>query len=78
MKRDQFALLQHGLAAGDFNETAVGRKALDFGEHLGADILRPPVKVYSESHQEQRRLHPARRTKTQGSPAKELSPCSDL
>ncbi len=34
----------------------------------------PPVKVYSESHQEQRRLQPARRTKMQGTPAKELSP----
>src|SRR4051812_47400333 len=29
------------------------------------DIFSPPVKVYSESHHRQRRLHPAKRTKTQ-------------
>ena len=38
----------------------------------------PPVKVYSESHQAQRRLQPARRTKMQGRPAKEDSPWTDL
>ena len=38
----------------------------------------PPVKVYSESHQAQRRLHPASRTKMQGRPAKEDSPWTDL
>jgi len=29
---DEFALLQHGLAAGDFYESAGGREALHFGE----------------------------------------------
>src|SRR5229473_2914482 len=33
------------------------------------DIRSPPVKVYSESHQRQRRLQPVSRTKTQGRPA---------
>src|SRR5690348_15164102 len=34
----------------------------------------PPVKVYSESHQRQRRLQPVRRTKTQGRPMCDDSP----
>src|SRR5713226_2381131 len=33
------------------------------------DIFSPPVNVYSESHQRQRRLQPVSRTKTQGRPA---------
>src|SRR5688500_12905115 len=33
------------------------------------DIRSPPVKVYSESHQTQRRLQPVRRTNTHGRPA---------
>jgi len=37
-----------------------------FGRHLP-----PPVNVYSLSHHEQRRLHAARRTKMQGTPAKD-------
>ena len=41
-------------------------------------MRRPPVKVYSLSHQEQRRLQPVKRTNTQGSPVCVDSPCSDL
>src|SRR5450755_3557206 len=41
-------------------------------------IGRPPLKVYSLSHHVQRKLHPAVRTNTHGSPAYEDSPCSDL
>ena len=33
-KGDEFALLQHGLAAGDFDQAAAGRQALDLGEDL--------------------------------------------
>src|ERR1700682_1925110 len=39
-----------------------------------SDIFSPPVKVYSESHHRQRRLHPVRRTKTHGLPACDDSP----
>src|SRR5262245_14936384 len=39
-----------------------------------SDIFSPPVKVYSESHQRQRRLQPVRRTKTHRRPAWEDSP----
>src|SRR5581483_8634183 len=41
-------------------------------------IFLPPVKVYSLSHQEQRRLQAVSRTKMQGKPAKDDSPCNDL
>src|ERR1700737_3376947 len=37
-------------------------------------ICSPPVNVYSESHQRQRRLHPVSRTKAHGRPACDDSP----
>src|SRR5712692_6565635 len=37
-------------------------------------IRSPPVKVYSESHHRQRRLHPVSRTNTHGRPACDDSP----
>src|SRR5437763_11996938 len=37
-------------------------------------MVSPPVKVYSESHQRQRRLQPVRRTKTHGRPMCDDSP----
>src|SRR5438105_4898070 len=39
-----------------------------------SDMRCPPVKLYSVSHQEQRRLHPVSLTKMQGRPAKDDSP----
>ena len=65
--------LQHGLAAGELDELA-GREGFDLGDDFVLGEGLPPVKVYSESHQAQRRLQPARRTKMQGRPAKLDSP----
>ena len=68
-QRDHFALLQKRFATGDLDQSAVGRKPMHFVlDFLEQSCRCPPLKVYSLSHQVQRRLHPASRTKTQGSP----------
>ena len=75
-------LEQRGLggAAGVDRVRAVGaRRCGTTSSATSSMVMRwPPVKVYSLSHQEHRRLHPVSRTNTQGSPACVDSPWIDL
>ena len=73
-----FLFLQQRFATRDLHQPAIGRQACTSASTSSCVRLNPPLNVYSLSHQVQRKLHPAVRTKMHGSPANEDSPWSDL
>ena len=75
---DELAVLQHGLAAGDLDQPAGGRKALDFGEDFCVRHFVSAAEGVLGVAPGAAKIASGETTKTQGSPAKELSPCNDL